>query len=154
MILKGNYDNRALIVRYVTKGREDKFINKYQIVLEIHPTNLEIFLYFWQKIGGIRCGEYRLWISNLSVYLVQYKQQTDRTTGQPTTPTQVVALAQTTHYLSQSSVWNTEISSPHPLRPTPLAFSSPHQHRQWDQAISQTTEYIPLVHQQPQLQHH
>jgi hypothetical protein len=73
VILSRRFKNRALIVRHVTKGREDKFTKEYQIILEIHPTNLEKFLYFWQAIRGIKCEEYRLWISNLNVYLIQYK---------------------------------------------------------------------------------
>jgi hypothetical protein len=75
LILKEKFEDGTLIVRHVTERREDKFTNEYQIVLEIHPTNLEKFLYFWQKIRNIRCEEYRLWISNLSVYLMQYKQK-------------------------------------------------------------------------------
>jgi hypothetical protein len=44
-------------------------------------------------------------------------------------------------------------SAPHgPLRPTPLAFSLLHQHRQRDWATSQNTEHILLLHQQPQHQ--
>jgi hypothetical protein len=74
LILKEKFKDGALITRYITEGREDKFTDEYQIVLEIHPTNLEIFLYFWWKIRSIGQEEYRLWISNLSVYLVQYKQ--------------------------------------------------------------------------------
>jgi hypothetical protein len=73
LILKQNFEDRTLIARHITEGREDEFTNK--IVLEIHPTNLEKFLYFWWKIRNIRHKEYRLWISNLSIYLVQYKQQ-------------------------------------------------------------------------------
>jgi hypothetical protein len=74
LILKEKFENWALITRYITKGKEDEFTDEYQIVLEIHPTNLEIFLYFWQKIRNIGWEEYRLWISDLSVYLVQYKK--------------------------------------------------------------------------------
>jgi hypothetical protein len=75
LILKEKFKNRALIMRYITEGREDKFTDEYQIVLEIHPTNFEIFLYFWQKIRNIGREEYRLWISDLSVYLIWYKQK-------------------------------------------------------------------------------
>jgi hypothetical protein len=75
LILKEKFEDGTLIARHVTEGREDKFTNEYQIVLEIHPTNLEKFLYFWWKIRNIRREEYRLWISNLSVYLVRYKQK-------------------------------------------------------------------------------
>jgi hypothetical protein len=78
LILKEKFKDRALITRYVTEGREDEFTNEYQITLEIHPTNLEKFLYFWQKIRNIRCEEYRLWISNLNIYLMQYKQKEQR----------------------------------------------------------------------------
>jgi hypothetical protein len=53
LILKEKFENGALIMRYITKGKEDEFTHKYQIVLEIHPTNLEIFLYFWWKIRNI-----------------------------------------------------------------------------------------------------
>jgi hypothetical protein len=74
LILREKFEDGTLIVRHVTKGREDKFTDEYQIILEIHLTNLEMFLYFWWKIRSIRCKEYRLWISNLSIYLVQYKQ--------------------------------------------------------------------------------
>jgi hypothetical protein len=74
VILKEKFKDGALIVRHITKGREGEFTNKYQIVLEIHPTRLETFLYFWRKIRDISREEYRLWISDQSVYLVQYKQ--------------------------------------------------------------------------------
>jgi hypothetical protein len=74
LILKEKFEDGALIARHITDGREDKFTNEYQIVLGIHPTNLEIFLYFWWKIRSISQEEYRLWISDQSVYLVQYKQ--------------------------------------------------------------------------------
>jgi hypothetical protein len=75
LILKEKFEYGALIMRYVTEGKEDKFTKEYQIVLEIHPTNLEKFLYFWGKIRNIKRKEYRLWISNLSIYLVQYRQK-------------------------------------------------------------------------------
>jgi hypothetical protein len=75
LILKEKFKNGALITRYITEGKEDKFTNEYQIVLEIHLTNLEIFLYFWRKIRNIGQEEYRLWISDLTVYLVWYKQK-------------------------------------------------------------------------------
>jgi hypothetical protein len=72
-ILGQIFENGELLAKYITEGREDKFTSDYQITLEIHPKNLEIFLYFWWKIRGIRREEYRLWISNLNIYLVQHK---------------------------------------------------------------------------------
>jgi hypothetical protein len=75
LILKEKFKDGTLIARHITEGREDEFTNEYQIVLEIHPTNLEKFLYFWWKIRNIRHEEYRLWISNLSIYLVWNKQK-------------------------------------------------------------------------------
>jgi hypothetical protein len=78
LILKEKFEYKALITRYITEGKEDKFTKEYQIILEIHPTNLEKFLYFWQKIRNIKHEEYRLVISNLSVYLMQYKQKEQR----------------------------------------------------------------------------
>jgi hypothetical protein len=74
LILKEKFENGALIARHITDGKEDEFTNEYQIVLEIHPTNLEIFLYFWRKIRNINREEYRLWISDQSIYLVRYKR--------------------------------------------------------------------------------
>jgi hypothetical protein len=41
LILKERFEDGILIARHITKGTEDKFTNKYQIVLEIHPTNFE-----------------------------------------------------------------------------------------------------------------
>jgi hypothetical protein len=73
MIPREKFENGTLTARHITKGKEDEFTDEYQIVLEIHPANLEIFLYFWQKIRGIRHEEYRLWISNLRIYLVRYR---------------------------------------------------------------------------------
>jgi hypothetical protein len=78
--------------------------------------------------------------------------QTDEKSGRPITLTLAVVSGKTTRSLSPSSLQNAEISTPRPLRPTPLAFSLLHQHRQWDWATSQTTEYIPLLHRRPQPQ--
>jgi hypothetical protein len=74
LILKEKFEDGALIARHITDGKEDEFTNKYQIILGIHPMNLEVFLYFWWKIRNINQEEYRLWISELNIYLVRYKQ--------------------------------------------------------------------------------
>jgi hypothetical protein len=78
LILKEKFEYGGLITRYVTEGKEDEFTKEYKIILEIHPTNLEKFLYFWQQIRNIKREEYRLWISNLSIYLVQYRPKGQR----------------------------------------------------------------------------
>jgi hypothetical protein len=148
LILKEKFKDGILIVKHVTEGREDQFTDEYQIILEIHPTNLETFLYFCQKnkryqVQGVQTLD-------LQPEHICCVVQTEGTARWLITPTQIVASGQTTRSLSPSSVRNAEISTPCPLRPTPLAFSLPHQHRQQGQATSQNTEHIPLLHRQPQ----
>jgi hypothetical protein len=54
IILKEKFEDSALITQHIAGGQADSFITEYQIVLQIHPVQLEVFLYFWWKIRHIR----------------------------------------------------------------------------------------------------
>jgi hypothetical protein len=88
LILKEKFKDGTLIARHVTEGREDKFTDKYQIVLEIHPTNVEKFLYFWRKIRNIRHGVQTL---DLQPECISRAVQTEGTARRLITLTQIVA---------------------------------------------------------------
>jgi hypothetical protein len=78
VVLKEKFKDSALITEHITDRKEDTFVVEYQIMMQLHPTNLEVFLYFWWKIK-----EYQLrgvQTLDLQVECISCATQTSRVT--------------------------------------------------------------------------